>query len=215
MEKQLKKIIKFDKNSFNIEFATITVFMILLGLASITTFRDGEWNVDWNDFWYSILSEENNIAFLIVLLFFLIAYIIWFNIVKRKLYQINIEKRLKENRKAIRAQVIDVTPQYYPYGYSGSRRYTIMASYVEKEKTYLFTGKFVEPDIFFVLIFEEIKRIGKVPPDITIQVEPNDFKIYKMQIYEWLVELMKRNESLFSGNPFEAIKKSQEQEKLH
>jgi len=33
-----------------------------------------------------------------------------------------------------------------------------------------------------------------------------------MQIYDWLSKLMKINASLFSGNPFEAIKKSQERE---
>ena len=88
MEKQLKKIIKFDRNRFAIEFTTITPFIILFGLGSITTFRDGEWNIDWNDFWYSILSEENNIAFLMVSPFFVIALVIWIDIIKRQIYQI-------------------------------------------------------------------------------------------------------------------------------
>ncbi|MDE6435160.1 MAG: hypothetical protein K2L07_13130, partial [Lachnospiraceae bacterium] len=145
MEKQLKKIIKFDRNSFAIEFTTITTFMILFGLGSITTFRDGEWNIDWNDFWYSILSEENNIAFLMVLPFFIIAQVIWLGITIRKIYQIKVEKRL-ENNKKICARVIDVTPQDYPYGLGTRRKYTIMASYVEKEKTYVFTGTLVGPD---------------------------------------------------------------------
>ena len=214
MEKQLKKIIKFDRNRFAIELTTITTFMISFGLGSITTFRDGEWNIDWNDFWYSILSEENNIAFLMVSPFFVIALVIWIDIIKRKIYQIKVEKRLENNKKIICARVTDVTPQDYQYGLGARCKYTIMASYVEKEKTYVFTATRGGLETFFSLIFEEIKRIGKVPSDITIQVDPNDFKIYKMQIYEWLTELMKRNESLFSENPFEAIKKSQEQEKL-
>lgn len=209
----IKKIINFDKNSFKIEFSITTVFMMLLGMASIIAFNAGEWKIDWNDFWYSILSEENNIAFIIVTLPFLISCIIWLDIVKRKLYQINIEKRLKENRMAICGQVIDIEAQYYPYGLGGKCKYTIMASYVEKERTYIFTGTFVGADTFFSLIIEEIKRIGKMPPDIMIHVDPNDFKIYKMQVYEWLEELMKRNEALFTGNPFEAIQKSQEQNK--
>lgn len=210
MERKLKKILKFDRNRFAIEFTTITTFMISFGIGSITTFRDGEWNIDWNDFWYSILSEENNIVFLMLVPFFIIAQVIWIGIIIRKIYQIKVEKRLENNKKVICARVVDVTPQDYQYGLGARCKYTIMASYVEKEKTYVFTGTLVGPDTFFSLIFEEIKRIEKVPPDITIQVDPNDFKIYKMQIYEWLTELMERNESLFSGNPFEAIKKSQE-----
>lgn len=211
MEKQLKKIIKFDKNSFTVEFVTMTVFMILLGLASITSFEASEWDIDKNDILYSLFTVEN-LIFLFVLLFFIIAFIIWLGILKQKLYQIKVGRRLDENKKIIHAKVVDVVPQYYPYGSKGSRKYTITASYIENENTYLFSETFVEPDIFFVMVFEEIKRMGNLPLDIIIQVDPCDFKIYKMQIYDWLSELMKINESFFSGNPFEAIKKSQERE---
>lgn len=203
--KAIRKDIKFDRNSFVIEFATNTIFMILLGLASIIAFTESEWRFDWNGFRHSLLSVENIIF---TLLLFIIAQIIWLVVIIRKIYQIKVEKRLEKNKEVIRARVIEVMPQYYPYGFNGSRKYTITATYVAKGKTYLFTGKFVEPDIFFVMIFEEIKRKGSLLVDIEILVDPQNFKVYKMQIYDWLAEVMKINEMLFAGNPFEAIVKS-------